>query len=364
MTRRAAFVLAGILTLSPTAGTAQVLLGPELQVNTYTTDAQWRPSVAADPDGNFVVVWDSLGQDGDGRGVFARFHDASGAPRGSAEFRVNSWTTGNQQTPRVAATFWGEFVVVWESWGQNGPAGAIFARRYDAAGTPLGPEFQVSAPDALAQGLPVVATDVAGKFVVAWEGVQGDGSHYGVRARRYDADDMPLGTQFRVNSYTTSLQWRSALASDASGNFVVAWQSFSQDPGGSSGIYAQRYDAAGGTVGGEFRVNAHTTDYQSWPALGSSGDGKLVAVWSSRQQDGAGDGVFARRYEASGAPLGAEFQVNAYTTGNQMRSAVAVGPGGPFAVVWVDDGQDGSGGASGTIYWDEFESRRLGAIGP
>ena len=134
-----ALSLAGLLTLSPALAAGQVLLGPELQVNTYTTNDQARPAVAADAAGNFVVVWDSVGQDGNGQGVFARFHDATGAPIGAAEFRVNSYTTGDQRTPRIAATPSGEFIVVWESWGQDGPAGAIFARRYDGAGTPLGP---------------------------------------------------------------------------------------------------------------------------------------------------------------------------------------------------------------------------------
>src|SRR5688500_10836367 len=104
-----AMSLAGLLALWPALAAGQVLLGPEFRVNTYTNNDQLRPSVAADAAGNFVVVWDSLAQDGDGRGVFARFHDASGAPLG-AEFRVNSWTTGNQQTPRIAATASGEFV--------------------------------------------------------------------------------------------------------------------------------------------------------------------------------------------------------------------------------------------------------------
>jgi len=43
-------------------------VGSEFQVNTYTTGAQYFPSVAMDATGNFVVVWTSSGQDGDGPG--------------------------------------------------------------------------------------------------------------------------------------------------------------------------------------------------------------------------------------------------------------------------------------------------------
>jgi hypothetical protein len=51
------------------SGTA---VGPELQVNTYTTSVQAFPSIASAPDGRFVVAWSSLGQDGSGAGIFAQ----------------------------------------------------------------------------------------------------------------------------------------------------------------------------------------------------------------------------------------------------------------------------------------------------
>jgi len=47
-------------------------LGPEFLVNTFTTDNQYVPAVAADAAGNFVVVWQSYGQDGSFAGVFGQ----------------------------------------------------------------------------------------------------------------------------------------------------------------------------------------------------------------------------------------------------------------------------------------------------
>ena len=41
-------------------------------MNIYTTSDQYHPAVAADSDGGFVVVWESLGQDGSSHGVFAQ----------------------------------------------------------------------------------------------------------------------------------------------------------------------------------------------------------------------------------------------------------------------------------------------------
>jgi hypothetical protein len=44
----------------------------EFQVNTWTTDYQGSPSITSLFDGGFVVVWQSLRQDGPGFGVFGR----------------------------------------------------------------------------------------------------------------------------------------------------------------------------------------------------------------------------------------------------------------------------------------------------
>src|SRR2546421_1998113 len=49
---------------------------------------------------------------------------------------------------------------------------------------------------------------------------------------------QPLGSEFRVNSYTTNNQQQSAVAADASGGFLVVWAG---TPASTSFIYGQRY---------------------------------------------------------------------------------------------------------------------------
>ena len=51
---------------------AGVPQGDELRVNTWTTSHQWTPSVAMDADGDFVIAWASVGQDGSDYGIFAQ----------------------------------------------------------------------------------------------------------------------------------------------------------------------------------------------------------------------------------------------------------------------------------------------------
>ena len=69
-------------------------------------------------------------------------------------------------------------------------------------------------------------------------------------------------TDTLVNTFTTSNQNNPAVAIDADGDFVVTWQSSDQD-GDGNGIYAQRYNASGVAQGSEFLVNTFTTSYQS-----------------------------------------------------------------------------------------------------
>jgi hypothetical protein len=89
------------------------------------------------------------------------------------------------------------------------------------------------------------------------------------------------------------------VASDANGNFVVVWQSYLQD-GSSSGIFGQRFNAAGLPQGAEFQVNSYTTSYQFGPAAAADANGNVVVVWNSLGQDGSNWGVFGQRFGVAG----------------------------------------------------------------
>jgi hypothetical protein len=109
----------------------------ELPVNTYTSGTQRTPRVTTTGDGSFVVVWDSVGQDGDGDGVFARLFSPAGQGQGG-EFQVNAFTTGSQGNGRlelaVRGTEDGSVLIVWESEGQDGSAAGIFGRGFCVEG--------------------------------------------------------------------------------------------------------------------------------------------------------------------------------------------------------------------------------------
>ncbi len=322
--------------------TAQ-LLGPEFQVNSYTTSFQRSPAVAADGSGNFVVAWESYGQDGANSGVFGQRFNSAGSPQGS-EFRVNTYTTAVQRDPTVAVDGAGSFVVVWESYSQDGSSFGVFGQRFNSAGSEAGSEFRVNTYTTGSQNYPAVAADGSGGFVVAWQSQGQDGSAYGVFGQRFDSAGSRVGSEFQVNSFATDDQTRPAVAADSSGNFVVAWNSLDED-GSSWGVFGQRFNSAGSPLGSEFQVNSYTTDAQWVPAVATDSSGNFLVAWSSNRQDGSSWGVFGQQFSSTGSRVGSEFQVNTYTTNYQEGPAVAADGSGNFVVAWNSySGQDGSGG--------------------
>ncbi len=334
-------------------------LGPQFVVSSFTTGDQIEPDVAMDRFGNFVVVWSGQGQVGQGanaviddRGVWARVFNADGIPLGD-QFLVNQTTVAVQDQPAVAMDAMGNFVVTWSSNAATLDHYGIWGRRFASDGTPLSNEFLVNATVNPAQIGSDVAMDDAGNFVVVWESDGQDGAGWGIYGQRFDATGNRLGPEFRINEYTPADQIAPQVAMDADGDFAVVWSSFYQD-GSGYGVYGRRYSRTGQPLGGEARVNQQTLYWQYQPAISMSDDGMIVVTWTAVNQDNLGgrdDGIFARMFQpdgsdyvnpASGMPLG-EFRINAIVVGDQNASAVAMDADGDFTTVWVGPDADRTG---------------------
>jgi S-layer family protein len=320
-----------VLTL-PSAAFAQAPAGPDFRVNTYTAGHEFLHRTSVGRNGDFVVTWTGY-HDGSALGAFGQRFDAGGTALGG-EFLVGSVTTGYQAVAVPAVGPRGDFVVAW--WDSATPTGlALKARRFDRGGVPVGAELEVTTQATTAEAFPGMGRTPDGGFVVAWCG-NADGSGKSIAARRYDGQGAPRGPEFVVNTYTTGDQRYPSVDTDAAGNFVVLWRDETLGRDGSGfALFAQRYDAAGGRLGGEFQVNSYTTGDPRGASVSMAPDGGFVATWTS-QVDGTLFGVSARRFDAAGSALGPEFAVNAYTFGVQITDvdAVAHDGGGNFVISW------------------------------
>ncbi|HKC24315.1 MAG TPA: hypothetical protein VKF32_06215, partial [Thermoanaerobaculia bacterium] len=217
-------------------------------------------------------------------------------------------------------------------------AGVLAADRLGAQ--PLGGEFRVNTSTTGGQYQPSVAFDGTGRFVVVWRSRPSNiTSESNIQGQRFDAGGARLGGEFRVNTYTTGTQRRPRVDADLLGNLVVVWQSDAQD-GSGEGIFGQLYAASGAPLGAEFRVNAVTTFPQTSPAVAMSPAGGFVVVWTG-VDDPTSVGVQGRRFDGAGAPLSGDFVVNTSTTAPQSYPSVSADAAGGFVVAWESTGQDG-----------------------
>ena len=314
--------------------------GLEFQVNATETGDQIYPDVAVFSDGGFVITWCSTGVDGDGYGIVAQLFDTSANKIGS-EITVNSSVTGAQYSPVVTSDGQDRFVIAWVSTDTDGDGEGIFGQRFDADGTPLGGEFQVNTYTTGEQSAPTISADNAGAFAVAWQSWEQDTSDYGIYYRLYDENGNPQGNDFRVNIYTPFEQSWPDLKMVPAGDFCAVWQS-SQLDGSDYGVVANLFDSAGThQLGVEFVVNSEPVDDQQYASIDSADGVTWIAVWQSRNQDSGGHGVYAQRFDTTGAAIGVEARINAFVEGDQRFPQVAALPSGAYLVVW-DSQQVGS----------------------
>ena len=326
----------------------------DIRVNNRTDGFQSDSSIVALSNGGFVVTWFNQNSDGS-RNVFGRVFDALGEPEGSS-FRINSNVDVFRSEGAVAALDDGGFVVTWTAFqGQDGNLAGVYGQRYDASGNPEGREFRVNTETDGDQVSSSVTALEGGGFVVTWSSDFQDGSFLGVFGQLYAADGIPVGDEFQVNVQTSGSQSDSSVAGLPDGGFIITWSSPSAVGDGTI-IYARRFDASGTPLGGEFQVSAATPDFREGSDVAVLSDGGFIITWSSDAADGSGYTIYARLYDASGQPVGEAFPVNPQISEDSVNSSVVALPDGGFAVIWSQSDQDGNGR---TIYGQRYTASGL-----
>jgi hypothetical protein len=282
----------------------------------FEVDPEFSSGARAFPEagGTYVVLWNDLG------GARLRRYDAAGAP-----VAPSSPLSPAASFFDVARDGAGNFVLA--QGGSDGYSYGVFGQRFDAAGTALAPQFQVNTYTTGGQRTAGIGVDASGKFLIVWNATVGAlGSFYDVYGQAFDASASPAGGEFLVNGSTSDSASGARAVADGAGNFVVAWQN-------GPGLFARRFDPTGAPLGAEFQVNTFTSGGHGLANMVADGTGGFVIVW---QGSGIEDvfGVFGRRYDSTGTPLGPQFVVNTYTTGVQYAPTIAAGPGGNFVVMW------------------------------
>jgi hypothetical protein len=256
-------------------------------------------------------------------------------------------------SPDVTAAALGEFVVAWTSSysiysgsQETGFGSGVSGRKVGLHAQPLAPEFPVEpVTDAFGAQGPSIAGNASGRFVVSWEladaNFTNNRSQFFVRLRRFGADARPSGEH--VNLYTSGVGnlgrdgglSSQPVAMDPAGRSAVAWlQPLPPASDGTGSLRAQIFDPAGGAVTGRFPVTGRT-QAEAFPALAMDGRGNSIVVYrSSKVAPGGAPGIYLRRYDPKGRPLGGEVEV--VPPAGQNHPKVAASAGGSFVVVWSE----------------------------
>jgi hypothetical protein len=311
-----------------------------------------KPDVVMGNNGTFIVTW--IGPDIDySEGVQARIFDVTGAPLGD-QFRVNALADARYYTPAICIGSDNSFVITWEEYFNGTGYQGIYAQRFNAAGAKIGiTNFEVYGGGPVRTTPDIDITD-NGNFVIVYKKWAGGSSDYDIAGQRYDSSGTKLGAEFWVNTtINTQSNPRVSMAA-ASGLFVVAWQTFADG----WDICAQRYNAAGTALGGQFLVNTKTAYWQMNPDVACDRDGNFTVVWQSYDQPDdpitEDYGIVAKSYNSAGVATTGDYVVNnpglAHRgIGNQENPSVSrkSGTGTWTAAWWGYQGVAPSGGILG-----------------
>lgn len=271
------------------------------------------PWVASDASGKFITSWGENTKTTGFNIIAKRFSATAG--RLATQARVNTITAGDQIQPSVAILSDGGFVVVWRSHPPKGADG-IYGRRYNAAGAPLGADFQINTQPALYSDAPSVAALSTGGFVVAWNS----------GAQLYNAAGKRVAGEFKFNKHVANQQIMPHVAALKNGAFEIVWLLKGQ------GVYGQRYNRLGKAFGNEIQITTIST--ANYPAIAGLSNGGFVVVWAQGSNPG---GIFGQLYNMLGNPAGSSFQVNApdvFLMSAVSQASVAGQSSGGFVVIW------------------------------
>ncbi len=157
-----------------------------IPLNTTTSGNQQMPAIALS-DSYLVTAWESQYQDGSGYGIYARYFNIDpqtmAGVSSASEFPVNTYTSFDQKSASVAVDPTGNFVIAWQSAGQDGSANSIYAQRFNARYRErVGSEFKLNTYSTDNQILPTIALAPNRHIRAAWVTQGQDGNGLGIAA--------------------------------------------------------------------------------------------------------------------------------------------------------------------------------------
>jgi len=222
------------------------------------------------------------------------------------------------------------FIITWLSvFNENDPnvffpTTEINGRQYQTDGNPLTPVFRID--NEYSGGDPSLDINDAGKFIVIWWGTR-------ICFQRYNESAEPQGGNIRISSISAKSGENPTAGIDGIGNFTVVWDNFYVP----RGIFGQRFNADGDSLGPAFRINNQYFEEIWNPAIAVSEVGNFIVIWEKGRY--GENGIYGQLFDNNGQPDGDNFKISDFI-GNARHSysSVAIDSSGNIiAVVWQDN---------------------------
>jgi hypothetical protein len=276
--------------------------------------------VAMDSAGNAAAVWIAPDANGDGKASlnYQYYSNSAGTltpefggtvATGVAPTSSGNWT-GFPPVIKVAMAPSGEFVVLSETYAVTQRGTTAFTTKAQVF-SPTGPATApITVGSGSNQAVSVAMNDNG--FDVLYDVVKG--TALTATVQRYNAAGQTEGSPISVVpiSYGTG-----SISMDHSGNFVVAWDTYTgawANPGNYFYIDAQRYSSTGQAQGGV--IQANSSDVAQWPNIQTDSSvsmdpvtGDFVVAWQQRVPNPITQGgtnvsdLLARQFSADGTPV-------------------------------------------------------------
>lgn len=312
-----------------------------IKVNSDDLSAEhWEPKIDADTAGNYMVVW------GDNRAeeaIYFQKFDSAGLKVGLNIKLSQEGITGFKDNPALSIRENGDFAVVWSD--RRDKSYDIYSQRV-LGGSPSGSNLKLNDDsEGAIQKEPAITRDFNKNFVISWTDKR---NGYGdIYMKKYSRFGDLIFTDRKVDSSTSSACSQSDLATDGSGNILVAWE----DTRNGLNIYAQRFDPSGNSTGANFKVNNLTgTSLHNSPTCARAFDGKSVVVWSAVKS--GVKNIYGQLISSSGDLIDTSFKVNDDLQAvDHINPKVGMDSLGNFTVAWYD-----KRGSGERIYLQRYDS--------
>lgn len=328
MNFRASAVLALALSALPAAA---------IEINSEKSGWQKCPAVLVAPAGGYMVIFASdFGEPGSPKGVRARRIGSAGERIGP-ELSLDS----DAGTACLTAAPSGpdRFLV---SWGVYKPLSlqTIYARHFDFQGNPVGPKFEVG--EGFSYLPPSASCDPQGRCWIAWIGTGVDS----VRLRRFDLSGEPLTDEILVDTPDEIERYQVQVSANPQGDPTVVWWNGDTSTGTpedpppppNGEILLRRFSAAGDPLSGEVPVGTDPAFAYYSPSVCHGASGSLFVAGIRVRKSDRHSEVILRRFDASGAPVGAEILVA--QTDTTWLTELACGPDGSVLLLWANGNSD------------------------